>query len=153
MAWRKAIILTTLATLMPASADARFLWFGKKKPVDRVIVVPAPRTALAPARPLPPEAGRSTCVDVRSLAGAQLFSDTAVELTLRNGARWRMYFAQGCPALDFYQGFYYRRAEQGRLCAGRDAVISRAGGECAIASIMNVRKAAPPHRSGHRSRH
>ena len=152
MAWRKAIILVTLAAVVPAAADARFLWFGKKKPVERIMVVPAPRAAQSVARPAPPEGGRSTCIDVRRVAGAQLFGDASVELTLMDGGRWRMYFAQGCPALDFYQGFYYRRAEQGRLCAGRDAVISRAGGECAIASILRAGK-PPPRRTSRHRRH
>lgn len=144
--WRRAIVLMTLAALVPTPGSARFLWFGKKKEVERILVVaPAPRqTPLV--RPEPPLSGRTTCVDVRSVAGAQLFGDASVELTLQGGARWRMYFAQGCPALDFYRGFYYRRAEQGRLCAGRDAVISRAGGECLIASILPVTKPHPAKR-------
>ncbi|QXQ05174.1 hypothetical protein KX816_12930 [Sphingosinicellaceae bacterium] len=137
----------TLVGLLPTPGAARFLWFGKKKEVERVqIIAPLPRRATL-IRPDPPLSGRTTCVDVHKIAGAQLFGDASVELTLQGGARWRMYFAQGCPALDFYRGFYYRRAEQGRLCAGRDAVISRAGGECLIASILQVRKPpVPKHR-------
>jgi len=140
---RQAIIAATLAALLTEPAAAHFLWLGKKKPVERVDVAPAPEQPREP-RPEPPIAGRNTCIDVTRLAGAQLFGDTAVEVTLKNGARWRMHFEQGCPALDFYQGFYYRRAEQGRLCAGRDAVISRSGGECAIASIVQIHKAQRP---------
>lgn len=153
MAWRKAIILVTLAALAPSAANARFLWFGKKKPLERIMVVPAPRAAFSGTRPAPPETGRTTCIDVSHVAGAQVFGDAAVELTLKSGARWRMHFAQGCPALDFYQGFYYRRAEQGRLCAGRDAVIVRTGGECAIASIVSVKKPAEPRRKARRHQH
>ena len=141
MVWRRLVALTVVATL-PMQADARFLWFGKKKPVEHILVVPAAAARAVP-RPVPPPAGRDTCVDVRHVAAAQLFGDAAVELTLQGGTRFRMYFAQGCPALDFYAGFYYRRAELGRLCAGRDAVISRAGGECPIASIMAVPKPRP----------
>lgn len=62
--------------------------------------------------------------------------DRAVELTMTSGQRWRMAFARDCPALSFYQGFYYRRSQQGELCAGRDAVVARSGGECPIASII-----------------
>ena len=126
---------------IPASAAARFPFFGKKK-VERIQVVPPSATqAAAPvsARPVPPLAGRNACVDVRRVAAAQVFGDAAVELTLQGGARWRLHFAQSCPALSFYDGFYYRRAEQGRLCAGRDAVIARSGGECAIASIVPIK--------------
>lgn len=153
MAWRKGIMLLMLAAALPAAADARFLWFGKKKPVERIVIAPAARSPVPVPRPVPPESGRAACVDIRKVAGAQVFGDAAVELTLKSGARWRMYFEQGCPALDFYQGFYYRRAERARLCAGRDAVISRAGGECAIASIMSVRKPVVVRRRPHRRRH
>ncbi len=70
------------------------------------------------------------------MAGAVVIGDRAVELTMVNGRRWRMAFARDCPALSFYQGFYYRRSQQGALCAGRDVVVARSGGECPIASIV-----------------
>lgn len=149
MRLRRVIMGAVLLALLPDAASARFLWFGKKKQVERVTVVPAATPVPVP-RAEPPLAGRTTCVDVRQLAGAQVFGDAAVELSLKSGARWRMYFAQGCPALDFYRGFYYRRAEQGRLCAGRDAIISRAGGECEIASIVQTQK---PRAKKRRARH
>lgn len=141
--------LVIAVALSPTPAAARFLGFGKKK-VERIVVEPTPRAIPAAApRPVPPLGGRSACVDVRRVAGAQVFGDTAVELTLAGGKRWRMYFAQTCPALSFYDGFYYRRAEQGRLCAGRDAIISRSGGECAIASIVPIK---PLRREARRKR-
>jgi len=137
--WRAARWTLVIAlTAVPAPGAARFLIFGKKK-VERIQVVPPPAgraTPLLSMRPAPPAAGRKTCVDVRRVGGAQVFGDASVELTLQGGARWRMYFAQACPALSFYDGFYYRAAEQGRLCAGRDAIIARSGGECQIDSIM-----------------
>ncbi len=138
----------------PTGAHAKFLWFGKK-PVARVAVAAAPSAMpLAALRPEPPREGRATCVDINRVAGAQVFGDHAVELTLHGGARWRMYFARECPTLSFYEGFYYRRAEAGRLCAGRDAVIARSGGECPIASIMAVPRpsARPPRRGPPRHR-
>ena len=141
MVWQRAIIVMTLLALVPTPGSARFLWFGKKERIERIPAVAAPHIPAPVTRPDPPLSGRSTCVDVRKVAAAQVFGDASVELTLQGGKRWRMYFARGCPALDFYRGFYYRRAEQGRLCAGQDAVISRAGGECLIASILPVPRA------------
>lgn len=70
-----------------------------------------------------------------------MFGDRAVELSMKDGSRWRMTFAQSCPALSFYQGFYYRRAVAGQLCAARDAVIARSGGECPIDTIIRVGRA------------
>lgn len=102
------------------------------------------RVPLAPGtpvdtRPQPPKEGRTACISVKAVAGAQLFGDSAIELTMKNGKRYRMFFASECPALTFYQGFYYRRQKAGQLCAGRDVVGARSGGECPIASIIPVR--------------
>lgn len=102
------------------------------------------RVPLAPGgpvntRPQPPKEGRKACISVKAVAGAQLFGDSAIELTMKNGRRYRMFFASECPALSFYQGFYYRRKKAGQLCAGRDVVGARSGGECQIASIIPVR--------------
>ena len=73
------------------------------------------------------------------LAGVQLFGDSAMELSMRDGRHYRLFFARECQALSFYQGFYYRRKKAGQICAGRDAIGARSGGECAIASIIELR--------------
>lgn len=107
-------------------------------------VAPWARVPIAPGtpvttRPFPPKEGRKRCISVDGLAGAQLFGDRAIELSMRNGQRYRLFLARECPALSFYQGFYYRRQRAGQLCAGRDVVGARSGGECPIASIITVR--------------
>lgn len=148
-----ACVLAAALLALPVPAAAEFRLFGKKK-VERIQVVPpvanAPIVPPTRARPAPPLSGRTACVDVSRVAAAQVFGDASVELTLQGGRRWRVYFEQACPALSFYDGFYYRRAEQGRLCAGRDAIIARSGGECAIASIVPLKPLKPwkrPRRS------
>lgn len=104
----------------------------------------APSEAGQPVLDLPreqvPKAGRRTCVQVDHIAAAQLFGDSAIELTMTNGKRWRMVLADQCPGLSFYQGFYYRRGKAGMLCAGRDSIGARSGGECPIASIVPLGK-------------
>lgn len=107
-------------------------------------VAPWARVPIAPGmpvttRPFPPKEGRKRCISVDGLAGAQLFGDRAIELSMRDGQRYRLFLARECPALSFYQGFYYRRQRAGQLCAGRDVVGARSGGECPIASIITVR--------------
>lgn len=92
------------------------------------------------ARPAPPKAGRDRCIGINTIAGAQMFGDRGLELTMKSGQRYRMFFARDCPALSFYQGFYYKRARAGTLCAGHDAIGARSGGECPIASIIPVRR-------------
>jgi hypothetical protein len=89
-------------------------------------------------RPAPPREGRNRCIGVNAVAGAQLFGDSAIELTMQDGRRYRMFFSRECQALSFYQGFYYRRLKAGQLCAGRDVIGARSGGECPIASIIPV---------------
>lgn len=96
-----------------------------------------------------PKAGRNRCIAINTIAGAQLYGDRAIELTMRGGRRWRLHLADECPGLSFYQGFYYQQKQAGQLCAGRDSIGARSGGECAIASIMPV---APPARKARRRR-
>ncbi len=91
-------------------------------------------------RPFPPKAGRNRCLAMGGMAGAQMFGDRAMEVSMKDGRRYRLFFARECPALSFYQGFYYRRQKAGQLCAGRDAIGARSGGECQIASIIPVRR-------------
>lgn len=128
--------LATLAAflMMPAGATAMQAP-GSEAPWARMPVAPgSPVTT----RPFPPKAGRRRCISVDGLAGAQLFGDRAVELSMRTGKRYRLFLARECPALSFYQGFYYRRQRAGQLCAGRDVIGARSGGECEIASIIEV---------------
>jgi hypothetical protein len=104
-------------------------------PWERMNVEPGEPISL---RPEPPREGRKTCISVDGIAGAQMFGDTAIELTMRNGQHWRLFLAYQCPGLSFYQGFYYRRGKKGMLCAGRDTIGARSGGECPITSIVRA---------------
>lgn len=93
-------------------------------------------------RPEPPRQGRRRCIDMRQAVSARLYGERALELTMRGGRHVRLFLAQACPALAFYQGFYYRPRGKGRLCAGRDVIAARSGGDCAIASILPVSQPA-----------
>lgn len=98
--------------------------------------VPVRPGGAAQSRPALLRAGRNRCISINGIGGAQIFGDSAIELTMRGGKRWRLLLAQECPSLSFYQGFYYQQKQAGQLCAGRDAVGARSGGECAIAAII-----------------
>lgn len=137
--WLVAALLTAMAHNSGASAAPEPVVETTSAPWARVQVGPgSPVTT----RPFPPKEGRNRCISVDGLAGAQLFGDRAIELSMRNGQRYRMFLARECPALSFYQGFYYRRQRAGQLCAGRDVIGARSGGECPIASIITVRSLA-----------
>lgn len=140
---------------MPQQAPLPAERYDLLSPWARMNMAPADEDAQAgseddgPARPQearspPPKAGLRTCIAVDRIAGAQLFGDSAIELTMRDGRHWRMFLAEECPGLSFYQGFYYRRGKAGMLCAGRDSIGARSGGECAIASIVPVKAPAKP---------
>ena len=72
------------------------------------------------------------CVAARSLAGAALSSASSVDFILRDGARVRARLDAKCPALDYYYGFYITPNPDGMVCADRDAIRSRVGGQCGI---------------------
>jgi hypothetical protein len=71
------------------------------------------------------------CIPVGAIRRALLSGPEQVDLILASRARVRAQFDEDCPALDFY-GDFYLQPQDGRLCAGRDAVHSRIGGSCTI---------------------
>ena len=71
------------------------------------------------------------CVPVAAIQRALLSGSEQVDFILSNRARIRAQFDEGCPALDFYGGFYLQPADE-QLCAHRDAVHSRIGSSCTI---------------------
>jgi len=100
-----------------------------------IIRLPAPTAGtVAAGRPLIRwrESRGPRCIPVSSLAGATLLSANSVDLILRDNRRFRAHLGRRCPALDFYRGFYIDTTADGRICAARDAIRSRAGGECQI---------------------
>lgn len=147
-------LLVLLAAAMPANAQG-----GRPKAAPPTAPqsfdgtawrrVPVRPGGADESRPAPPRSGRNRCIAINGIAAAQLYGDSAIELTMRGGKRWRLHLAQECPGLSFYQGFYYQQKQAGQLCAGRDAIGARSGGECAIASITPV---PPPGKARRRRR-
>lgn len=132
---RAALPMLAAAMLAGASAAGAAQSLGSEPWVKMPVNPGSP----VDMRPFPPRTGRDRCIDIQRMAGAQLFGDRAVELSMRDGRRWRLFLARECPALSFYQGFYYRRSRTGQLCAGRDVIGARSGGECPIVSIIPLR--------------
>jgi hypothetical protein len=96
-----------------------------------------------PVRPLPQprivwQPGQQLkCVPIRAIRGAMLSSPENVDILFARQQRVRAHFAEDCPALDFYDGFYLK-PKDGRLCAGRDIVYSRMGGSCRIEGFRQL---------------
>ena len=70
------------------------------------------------------------CIAATRLIGATLLSQNSVDLILRDNSRVRARLQRTCPSLDYYRGFYINATADGRICADRDSIRSRAGGEC-----------------------
>jgi hypothetical protein len=81
------------------------------------------------------------CVPARSILAATAFKQKSVDLILRDRSRVRAKLEGNCPALDFYFGFYVTPAQDGQICADRDAIRSRVGGECGIDAFKKLRAA------------
>jgi hypothetical protein len=117
---------------------------------------PATEMALAqvrpvPARPVDPgpvaeawkpgKADRRLCIDAGEIAGAVVIDPRRLEVYDRTGRRFQLTFAEDCPHLGYYGGFYYRPDENGQICATRDALMGRAGGSCRIRAVAPMRRA------------
>lgn len=130
--------LVALALLAPAAAPAapRKVQLAQLTVREQIII-------RVPARPAPPGERMSgvqwsetkaspKCVSLRSIAGATMLSRESVDLILRDNSRVRARLERSCPALSYYHGFYISPDKDGRVCAGRDVIRSRSGGNCKI---------------------
>jgi len=85
------------------------------------------------------------CIPAGAIRRALLSGPEQVDFILSNRDRIRAKFAEDCPALDFYGGFYLQPEDE-RLCVRRDAIHSRMGGSCTIEkfrSLVPVRRQLP----------
>ena len=83
------------------------------------------------------------CIPARQIAHAALMRQQSFDLVLRDRTRLRARLERRCPALDFYVGFYISPTRDGMICADRDSIRSRAGGECRIDRFRTLRPARP----------
>ena len=77
------------------------------------------------------------CVPVQSISGVQV-QDNRLILHMRDRRIIGASLQKSCRARDFYSGFYVERTRDGRICAGRDEVHSRAGATCAISRLREL---------------
>ncbi len=106
-----------------------------------IIRVPAHRTSRSgtPARPdprpLPPvfrDRKGPRCIDAGAIAAAAVIAPNSVDFILKGGKRVRARLADECPALDYYSGFYVKPPHDQKICADRDSIHTRSGGDCQI---------------------
>ena len=72
------------------------------------------------------------CIESSRIAGAAVLGPDSVDLVLRDRTRVRARLERGCPALDYYSGFYVKPAGDGKICANRDSIRTRSGGDCQV---------------------
>ena len=103
-----------------------------------IIRVPARRSKryTAPDQTRPPPAFKEhkgpKCIDASTIGGAAVTASDSVDFILRGGKRVRAVLQDECPALDYYSGFYFQAPADGKLCADRDSIHTRSGGDCQI---------------------
>lgn len=109
---------------------------------ERIIIRVPTRPPERPATPKKPrkwrEKGGPDCVTMKLLVGASIVSADHVDLFLRTGERLRAKLERNCPAIDFYTGFYLKPTKDGQLCADRDMVRTRSGGQCEITAFKRL---------------
>jgi hypothetical protein len=81
------------------------------------------------------------CIAWAQIAGSGLLGQTSVDLVFRDNTRVRARLERHCPALDYYAGFYMAATPDGLICADRDSIRARTGGECRIDSFRTLRAA------------
>ena len=96
-----------------------------------VVRVQTTQLAMVPLAALREKKGPK-CVASGDILAAAVVERSSVDLVLRGGFRMRAKLAANCPGLDYYSGFYVVPSSDGRLCADRDVIRDRAGGECEI---------------------
>lgn len=100
--------------------------------VRESVIIRVPTRPMAPVVTEWKESKGPKCLSMATIAGAIVMDDDSVDLIFRGGGRIRAQLQDECPALDYYSGFYLRPTEDQRICAGRDSIHSRSGGECEI---------------------
>ena len=82
------------------------------------------------------------CIPTSQIVGATFLGQNSVDLILRDQRRIRARLENKCPALDYYYGFYLTRSDDGKICADRDIIRSRVGGQCEIEDFRTLKAVA-----------
>ena len=129
-----AVLLLAAGASAPSPGEAQR--YGQVVIQERTLIRIAPSarpaSASAPAPARWKEKKGPKCVAMRAIAGAALVGENSVDLILRDRSRIRARLEKRCPALDYYHGFYVTPTADGQMCAERDMIRSRLGGECGI---------------------
>ena len=130
------LLVTSLGGTAPAAAPPQAAEFAQMT-IEQSLIVRVPRPA--PVKPLKWKSKKGPkCVAMAAIAGAAVVADDAIDLALRGGQRLRAHFSSRCPALDYYSGFYILPTDDGKICADRDVIRTRSGGQCEITRFRRL---------------
>ena len=133
--WGAALLLMAWAGAPEEQAAPGPVRYAQLTVRQQIIVrVPArPHGSAALASPLQWKEGKGIkCIPASSVAGASTPRRDSVDLLLRDRTRVRAKLENRCPALDYYNGFYITPNAKGMICADKQSIRSRVGGECQI---------------------
>lgn len=141
-----AFLLMTLAPMAGEPSPADPIRFAQVMVREQILIrVPARIRSVVTspaASPIDWKEGRGVkCVTMRDIAGAALVGQNSLDLVLRDRSRVRARLDKSCPALDYYHGFYIRTTTDGQVCADRDSIRSRMGGQCEIDRFRTLKAA------------
>jgi len=110
---------------------------AREQPAVRRIVVHDEVILRIPVRPRMPRRVQwvahkgPKCIAANRIAAATLSSPSSIDFVMHNRRRIRAEMDDRCPALDFYDGFYFQLSDD-RICAKREMIRSRVGASCRI---------------------
>jgi hypothetical protein len=139
-----ALLLMTLPTAAGEPTPAEPIQFAQVMVREQILIrVPGRargRQARAVSAPVNWKESRGPkCLSMRTIAAATLLSQNSFDLVLRDRSRIRAKLEKSCPALDYYYGFYIRQTPDGQICADRDSIRSRMGGQCGIERFRTLK--------------
>ncbi len=139
------MIVLSLVALLSSSPGATGSANGANTAVQytvtRSVVIRVPARRVRGARspdPAPPrmpvfrDRRGPRCIESGAIAAAAIAAPDSVDFILKGGKRVRAQLVEECPALDYYSGFYVKPPHDGKICAGRDSIHTRSGGDCQI---------------------
>lgn len=106
---------------------------------ERVILrIQTLRGRPAPAVPQWKEKKGPRCMPTDAIGGAAVIRNDSVDFVLKGGSRLRAKLDDDCPALDYDGGFYLAPTRDKQICADRDSIHARSGGECGITRFRSL---------------
>ena len=138
--WGAALLLMALAGAPEQDAAPEPVRYAQLTVRQQIIVRVPARPPGALASPLEWKEGKGIkCIPASSVAGAAMPRRGSVDLVLRDRSRIRAKLENSCPALDYYNGFYISPNSEGMICADRQSIRSRMGGECEIDAFKTLK--------------